>query len=80
MVVMAKTKWATAIQDKLAARPLRYIDGHTTIVCACENCIGNPEDFADQLSVKIGKKVPLYAVTNYGHTFDHCYVCDYKCG
>jgi hypothetical protein len=36
------------------------------VPCVCAKCGGT------------GKKVPLYAVTNYGNEFNHCYVCGEK--
>ena len=76
-------KWVEKIKARLAANPLYYatnagtetqhlvnrlnrLEGTPTRQCQCSNCGGN------------GRKVPLYAVTNYGNEFNHCYVCGEK--
>jgi hypothetical protein len=77
-------KWVQKIKDRLAANPLHYsytvkntetqhlvmrlatLEGRQVAPCVCARCGGN------------GKKVPLYAVTNYGNEFNHCYVCGEK--
>ena len=73
-------KWIERIKEKLAANPLYYnvaadtktqhmvkrleqLEGNERETCLCAQCGGK------------GKKVPLYAVTNYGHEFNHCYRC-----
>lgn len=73
-------KWVQKIKDKLAANPLYYtrpaktetqhlvnrlarIEGVKIDQCKCARCGGS------------GRKVPLYAVTNYGNEFNHCYTC-----
>ena len=76
-------KWVQKIKDRLAANPLYYtaavptsaqhlhkrlesLEGTPRETCLCKNCGGH------------GKKVPLYAVTNYGNEFNHCYRCGYR--
>lgn len=75
-------KWIQKIKDKLASNTLYYnvrasvetqhlvkrletLEGNVRETCVCANCGGS------------GKKVPLYAITNYGREFDHCYRCNY---
>jgi hypothetical protein len=62
------TKWQTELKAKLKANPLYQsivpagsLDFRTTITC--QECGGK------------GKRVPFYAVTNYGRTFATCSVC-----
>jgi hypothetical protein len=59
---MAKTKWATKIQEHLKNNPLHYTSD-PKVPCVCAKCGGS------------GKRVPLYVVTNYGQTFSRCYKC-----
>ena len=73
-------KWVQKIKAKLAANPLFYavaaptetqhlvkrlesLNGTPRQTCKCASCGGS------------GRKVPLYAVTNYGNEFNHCYTC-----
>jgi hypothetical protein len=73
-------KWVEKIKARLQANPLHYtakatteqqhlamrlatLEGTKAVPCVCLKCGGT------------GKKVPLYAVTNYGNEFNHCYVC-----
>jgi hypothetical protein len=79
-------KWIQKIKDKLQCNPLYYnvrasvdvqhmvkrlealegtISKEHIETCVCANCGGS------------GKKVPLYAITNYGREFDHCFRCNY---
>jgi recombinational DNA repair protein (RecF pathway) len=77
-------KWVEKIKARLQANPLHYagskaptatqhlmvrlakLEGTEIATCICAKCGGT------------GKKVPLYAVTNYGNEFNHCYVCGEK--
>jgi hypothetical protein len=79
-------KWVQRIKDNLAKNPLLYtkgrtntstehlkarlaqLEGYENIPCVCERC-------AKEKGIATSKKVPLYAVTNYGNEFNHCYVC-----
>lgn len=59
------TKWLQDLKARLAENPLRYTgDVHKPVMCV-------------KCGAK-GRRVPLYAVTNYGNEFNHCYVCGYK--
>jgi len=71
-------------KERLRARPLFYtagrsdttvehlrarlaqIEGRENVPCLCSDCGGS------------GKKVPLYAIFNYGREFDHCYGCGFS--
>lgn len=65
-------KWVQAIKDRLAANPLYYKKNPDT-ECVCQRC-------STEKGIPHGKKVPLYAVTNYGREFDHCYACGTRYG
>jgi hypothetical protein len=60
------TKWVEKIKAKLAANPL--YDNIPGVGVTCLACLGGTKP-------KGAKKVPLYAVTNYGNTFSVCCKC-----
>ena len=73
------TKRTEKIKARLAANPLHY-GGETGFGCICERCIKERNDAAVKVlpthkAPKPGKRVPLYAITNYGDTFAKCDVC-----
>jgi hypothetical protein len=72
-------KWVEAIKLKRKLNPLYYDNAggaradmtlpaayHSVNACTCKMCGGK------------GKQVPLYAMTNYGNAYNHCYKCGCK--
>lgn len=74
------TKWVQRIKDRLAENPLFWtLEGtfpHEKGPCICQQC-ANKQTPENGTRVH-GGRVPLYRVTNYGHEFDHCYMCGTK--